>query len=102
MFTLMGFAYVPLLFQQLLRSLDANFISKELLLSLITTGSFDQSLNLRLLNIILDDFTVFGLWAFVLTFFAVSENYQCSRMEAAAITVLAYLLFTAVRLFLPF
>lgn len=101
MFTLMGFAYVPLLFQQLLRSLDAKFISKELIPSLITVGSFDQSLNLRLLNILLADFTVFGLWVFVLTFFAVSENYQCSRRKAAVIMVLAYLIFIAIRLVLP-
>lgn len=100
-FALTGFASIPLLFQQILRLLDAYTIPRGEVSSLIAARVLGLSLAMRLLSGLLAVFTIFGLWTFVLTVVAVSINYESSRTRTVAATAAAYLLFIAVRLFLP-
>ena len=97
----MGFASIPLVIQQVLRLIDALTISKETVLGIMASRSFGRTLALRFMNGMLTTFTVFGIWATILTIIAVSINYESSNRRAATATILAYLVLIVVRLFLP-
>lgn len=97
----MGFASIPLVIQQVLRLIDALTISGETVLGIMASLSFGGTLALRFMNGMLGTFTVFGIWATILTIVAVSINYESSKRRAATATILAYLVFIVVRLFLP-
>ena len=98
---LTGFASIPLIFQQILRLIDAYTISKETFLSIIAAPTLGRTLTLRLIGEASSVFTVFGLWAFALTVVAISINYKASTTKAAAAASSSYLAFILLRLFLP-
>ena len=98
---LTGFASIPLIFQQILRLIDAYTISKEAFLSIIAAPTLGPTLTLRLIDEASSVFTAFGLWTFALTVVAISINYKASTARAAAAASSSYLAFILIRLFLP-
>jgi len=97
----MGFASTPLVLQQLLRLIDAYTISPENLMDVRASLALGGSLAMRFMSRAMTAFTVFGIWALILTIMAVSVNYQSSKRKSAIATILAYLVVIVVRLFLP-
>ena len=98
---LTGFASIPLVLQQILRLIDSLTISRDTLININVARALGRTLAMRLLTGVLTIFTVFGIWVFALTILAVSFNYESSRRRAATVTLLAYLVFVVMRVFLP-
>ena len=98
---LTGFSSIPLLFQQLLRLIDAYTISGEAFLGIMGNRILGKTLTLHLMSEALNVFTVFGIWTLALTIVAVSINYTASTKKAAAAVISSYVLLIILRLFLP-
>lgn len=98
---LTGFASIPLIFQQLLRLVDAYTISSETFLSVSVARTLGQTFILRLMEEALSVFTIFGLWALALTVVAVTINYNTTTKRAAFTVARAYLVLILIRTNFP-
>lgn len=96
---LLGFSQIPLLFQQILRVIDSYIVSEDLLS--VYTGSIGSSLTRGLIDIIIKKFTIFGVWAFVLTVLAISNGFESPLKKAVPVVITAYFLYIIFRLLLP-
>ncbi len=101
MLAMTGFAYTPMLAQQLLRVIDSSTITASQVMALSATSMLGAGLIPRIINQALSVFTVFGIAVAVLTVFAVSVNFETSTRDAAKATTLGYLLYILLRTFLP-
>lgn len=97
--TLLGFAYIPLMFQQILRVVDSYIVSEEFLNAYFQ--SINQSLTGNLANVAVKTFSMFGVWAFALTVLALSNNSNLSIKKSIPITLAIYSLYIILRIFLP-
>ena len=101
MLTLLGFAHIPLLFQQVARIIDASIISEDILASVISNRLFGQSLGPMFLANFLAEFNVFGIWSFALSVIAASKNYPSTYRKMFAIVMSSYILMALFRMLLP-
>ncbi|MCW4036722.1 MAG: YIP1 family protein [Candidatus Bathyarchaeota archaeon] len=101
MLAMTGFAYAPMLAQQLLRVIDSSTITASKVATLSATSMLGAGLIPRIINQVLSVFTVFGIAVAILTVFAVSANFETSTKDAAKATILGYLLYVLLRTFLP-
>ena len=96
-----GFASAPRIIQQLLRIIDAYTISAADLASLTATRAAASGLLGRLVNQAFTVFNLFGVLTIMLTAGAVSVNYEATPRKAALVTVLAYVVYMILRVYLP-
>ncbi len=101
MLAMTGFAYAPMLAQQLLRVIDSSTITASQVMALSARSILGVGLIPRIINQALSVFTIFGIAVAVLTVFAVSANFETSTRDAAKATTLGYLLYILLRAFLP-
>jgi hypothetical protein len=101
MFAMTGFASAPRIIQQLLRVVDAYTISAADLASLTATHAAASGLLGRLVNQAFTVFNLFGVLTIILTVVAVSVNYEATPRKAAYVTVLAYVVYMVLRVYLP-
>ncbi len=96
-----AFASLPQLAQQLLRVVDAYTISNVDLTALRATLFPSTGLVFRAMNQGVKVFNVFGLLTLALTVYAVSANYRSPKRRALTVSVLAYLAYILLKVFLP-
>ncbi len=96
-----GFASAPRIIQQLLRVVDAYTISAADIASLTATRAAASGLLGKLVNQAFTVFNLFGVLTIVLTVVAVSVNYEATPRKAAYVTVLAYVVYMILRVYLP-
>ena len=96
-----GFASAPRIIQQLLRVVDAYTISAADIASLTATRAAASGLLGKLANQAFTVFNLFGLLTIILTAVAVSVNYEAVPRKAAYVTVLAYVGYMVLRVYLP-
>jgi hypothetical protein len=96
-----GFASAPRIIQQLLRVIDSYTISAADLASLTVTRATSSGLIGRLVNQAFTVFNLFGIITIILTAVAVSVNYDAAPRKAAIVTVLAYVVYMVLRVYLP-
>ena len=101
MLAMTGFASAPRIIQQLLRIVDAYTISAADLASLTATRAAASGLLGRLVNQAFTVFNLFGVLTIMLTAVAVSVNYEATPRKAAYVTVLAYVAYMILRVYLP-
>ena len=101
MLAMTGFASAPRIIQQLLRIVDAYTISAADLASLTATRAAASGLLGRLVNQAFTVFNLFGVLTIMLTAVAVSVNYEATPRKAAYVTVLAYVVYMILRVYLP-
>ncbi|MBC8224479.1 YIP1 family protein [Candidatus Bathyarchaeota archaeon] len=101
MLAMTGFASAPLIIQQLLRVIDAYTISVADIASLTATQAASSGLLGRLVNQAFTVFNLFGVLTIMLTAVAVSVNYEATPRRAAFVTVLAYVVYMILRVYLP-
>ena len=101
MLAMTAFASLPQLAQQLLRIVDAFTISSVDLTALRAAPFPSTSLVLRVANHGIKVFNVFGLLTLALTVYAVSANYRSPRRRALTVSVLSYLAYVLLKVFLP-
>ncbi len=101
MLAMTGFASAPRIIQQLLRVIDAYTISAADLASLTATQASASGLLGKLVNQAFTIFNLFGVLTIVLTAVAVSVNYEATPRKAAYVSVLAYVGYMVLRVFLP-
>ncbi len=101
MLAMTGFASAPRIIQQLLRVIDAYTISAADLASLTATQASASGLLGKLVNQAFTIFNLFGVLTIVLTAVAVSVNYEATPRKAAYVSVLAYVVYMVLRVFLP-
>jgi hypothetical protein len=101
MLAMTAFASLPLLVQQFLRVVDAYTISTVDLTALKTAIFPSTSLILRAMNQGIKVFNVFGLLTLALTVYAVSANYGSPKRRAITVSVVAYLAYVLLKVFLP-
>lgn len=101
MLAMTGFASAPRIIQQLLRVVDAYTISAADIASLTATRAAASGLLGKLVNQAFTVFNLFGVLTIVLTAVAVSVNYEATPRKAAYVTVLAYVVYTIIRVYLP-
>ena len=98
--TLVGYASLPLLIQQLLRLADSFVISPEGVLEFaafqVSAGSFGGIIA----NAAINTFTVFRVWSMILIVIATRENYKMSTPKSAIVVVLSSILIAFVPVFL--
>ena len=98
--TLVGYASLPLLIQQLLRLADSFVISPEGVLQFaafqVSAGSFGGIIA----NAAINTFTVFRVWSMILIVIATRENYKMSTTKSAIAVVLSFVLIAFVPVFL--
>ncbi|MBS7630300.1 YIP1 family protein [Candidatus Bathyarchaeota archaeon] len=97
--TLIGFTYLPLMFQQIIRVVDSYIIPEEFLNAYIQ--SRNQSYIGSLANVAVRTFSIFGIWTFILTVLAISNNSNLSIKKSILITIAIYSLYIILRTFLP-
>lgn len=97
--TLLGFTHIPLMFQQILRVVDSYIISEEFLN--IYIQSINQALTGSLAKVVVKTFSIFGIWAFVLTVLSISNNSNLSIKKSIFITIAIYSIYIILRIFLP-
>jgi len=102
MLTLLGFAHIPLLFQQIARVIDAFIIKEAILATVISNRLLGQGLGPMFLANFLAEFNVFGIWRFALSVIAASKNYHSTYRNTLGIVMSSYGLMALFRLFLPF
>jgi hypothetical protein len=102
MLTLLGFAHIPLLFQQVARVIDAFIIKEAILATVISNRLLGQGLGAMFLANFLAEFNVFGIWRFALSVIAASKNYHSTYRKTLGIVMSSYGLMALFRLFLPF
>lgn len=96
-----GFAYLPKVFQQALRVVDAYIITAQELMALIASRAAPADLPGRILTQALNLIDVFSVATIVLTVFAVSANYGTPTRRALTVTVLAYAAYVLIRTIFP-
>jgi len=101
MLAMTGFASAPRIIQQLLRVIDAYTISAADLASLTATQAAASGLLGRLVSQAFTVFNLFGVLTIILTAIAVSVNYEATPRKAAYVTVLAYVVYMTLRVYLP-
>ena len=101
MLAMTGFASAPRIIQQLLRVVDAYTISAADIASLTATRAAASGLLGKLVNQAFTLFNLFGVLTIVLTTVAVSVNYEATTRKAAYVTVLAYVVYMILRVYLP-
>jgi len=101
MLAMTGFASAPRIIQQLLRVVDAYTISAADIASLTATQAAASGLLGKLVNQAFTIFNLFGVLTIVLTAVAVSVNYEATPRRAALVTVLAYVVYMILRVYLP-
>ncbi len=101
MLAMTGFASAPRIIQQLLRVVDAYTISAADIASLTATQAAASGLLGKLVNQAFTIFNLFGVLTLVLTAVAVSVNYEATPRRAALVTVLAYVVYMILRVYLP-
>lgn len=101
MLAMTGFASAPRIIQQLLRVIDAYTISAADIASLTATQAAASGLLGKLVNQAFTIFNLFGVLTIVLTAVAVSVNYEATPRRAALVTVLAYVVYMILRVYLP-
>ena len=101
MLAMTGFASAPRIIQQLLRVVDAYTISAADIASLTATRAASSGLLGKLVNQAFTVFNLFGVLAIALTAVAVSVNYGATPRKAAYVTVLAYVVYMVLRIYLP-
>lgn len=101
MLAMTGFASAPRIIQQLLRVIDAYTISAADIASLTATQAAASGLLGKLVNQAFTVFNLFGVLTIVLTAVAVSVNYEATPRRAALVTVLAYVVYMILRVYLP-
>jgi hypothetical protein len=101
MLAMTGFASAPRIIQQLLRVIDAYTISAADIASLTATQAAASGLLGKLVNQAFTIFNLFGILTIVLTAVAVSVNYEATPRKAAFVTVLAYIVYMILRVYLP-
>ncbi|MGB9622693.1 MAG: hypothetical protein ACPL07_02500, partial [Candidatus Bathyarchaeia archaeon] len=97
--TLLGFTYIPLMFQQILRVVDSYSISEEFLNAYIQ--STNQSYIGSIANVVIKTFSIFGIWTFALTVLAISNNSNLVIKKSIPVTVVIYFFYIILRIFLP-
>lgn len=101
MLAMTGFASAPRIIQQLLRVIDAYTISAADLASLTATRAAVSGFLGRLMNQAFTVFNLFGTLTIMLTVIAVSVNFEATPRKAAYVTILAYLVYMILRVYLP-
>jgi len=101
MLAMTGFASAPRIIQQLLRVVDAYTINAADIASLTATQAAASGLLGKLVNQAFTIFNLFGVLTIVLTAVAVSVNYEATPRRAALVTVLAYVVYMILRVYLP-
>ena len=101
MFAMTGFAAAPQIIQQLLRGIDSYTISAADIASLTATRAAASGLIGKLVNQAFTVFNLFGVLTIILTAVAVSVNYEAAPRKAAIVTVLAYVIYAILRVYLP-
>ena len=101
MLAMTGFASAPRIIQQLLRVIDAFTISAADLASLTATRAAASGLLGRLVNQAFTVLNLFGVLTIILTAVAVSVNYEATPRKAAYVTVLAFVVYMVLRVYLP-
>ena len=96
-----GFASAPRILQQLLRVIDAYTISAADIASLTATRAASSGLLGKLVNQAFTVFNLFGVLTIMLTAVAVSVNFEATPRKAAYVTVLAYVVYMVLRVYLP-
>jgi hypothetical protein len=96
-----GFASAPRIIQQLLRIIDAYTIRAADIASLTATRAAASGLLGKLVNQAFTVFNLFGVLTIILTAVAVSVNYEATPRKAAYVTLLAYLAYMVLRVYLP-
>ena len=87
--------------QQLLRVIDAYTISAADIASLTATRAAASGLLGKLVNQAFTVFNLFGVLTIILIAVAVSVNYEATPRKAAYVTVLAYVVYMILRVYLP-
>ena len=101
MLAMTGFASAPRIIQQLLRVIDAYTISAADIASLTATRAAASGLLGKLVNQAFTVFNLFGVLTIILIAVAVSVNYEATPRKAAYVTVLAYVVYMILRVYLP-
>ena len=101
MLAMTGFASAPRIIQQLLRVIDAYTISAADIASLTATRAASSGLLGKLVNQAFTVFNLFGVLTIILTAVAVSVNYEATLRKATYVTVLAYVVYMILRVYLP-
>jgi len=101
MLAMTGFASAPRIAQQILRIIDAYTISAPDLASLTATRAAATGLLGRLVNQAFTVFNLFGVLTIILTVVAVSVNFEANTRKAAFVTVMAYVVYMVLRVYLP-
>ena len=101
MFAMTGFAAAPQIIQQLLRGIDSYTISAAVIASLTASRAAASGLLGKLLNQAFSVFNLFGVLTIILTAVAVSVNYEAAPRKAAIVTVMAYIMYAILRVYLP-
>jgi hypothetical protein len=96
-----GFASAPRIIQQVLRIIDAYTIRAADIASLTATRAAASGLLGKLVNQAFTVFNLFGVLTIILTAVAVSVNYEATPRKAAYVTVLAYVAYMVLRVYLP-
>jgi hypothetical protein len=101
MLAMTGFASVPRIIQQLVRVIDAYTISAADLASLMATRTAASGLLGRLVNQVFIVFNLFGVLTIILTAVAVSVNFEATPQKAVYVTVLSFVVYMILRVYLP-
>jgi hypothetical protein len=101
MLAMTGFASAPRIIQQFLRVFDAYTISVADIASLTASRAAASGLLGKLVNQVFTVFNLFGVLTIVLTAIAVSVNYEATPRKASYVTVLAYVVYMILRVYLP-
>jgi len=101
MLAMTAFASLPQLAQQLLRVVDASTISTVDLTALRAAVFPSTGLVFKAMNQGIKVFNLFGLLTLALTVYAVSANYESPNRRAITVSVLAYLAYVLLKVFLP-
>jgi hypothetical protein len=101
MLAMTGFAAAPRIIQQLLRGIDSYTISAADIASLTASRAAASGLLGKLLNQAFSVFNLFGVLTIILTAVAVSVNYETAPRKAAIVTVMAYIMYAILRVYLP-
>ncbi|UCH56730.1 MAG: YIP1 family protein [Candidatus Bathyarchaeota archaeon] len=101
MLAMIGFAYLPMLAQQVIRLVDALMITPIELAAHVTSMLAPTTLFGKVLNQAMIIFTVFGFLTLILTSYAVSVNYETTTRRALAVTLLAHVVYIILRIYVP-
>ena len=96
--TLLGFTYIPSMFQQIIRVGDSYIISEKFLNAYVQSTS--QFYIGSLTNAAVKTFSIFGIWTFILTVLAISNNSNLSIKKSILIAIVSYSLYIILRMFL--